>query len=210
MAKLKNGHLDGFSGKLGKTVGYEWKGRKCMRAWVKPKDPKTSAQLDCRNIFGKASSLGSDLMQVIKIGFRDLAAKQSNTEKNMFVKLNRQHISIVNNELVVDYAHLQVADGPLETVDFGEPEVTGEGKIRVTFSNSARANRLNYVMLVAYLPEQRNCMLSEPVFRSTRVAEIILPESWVGHEAHIYGFCWDGQDEVSPSSYIGIVNRNNP
>ncbi len=206
MASIKKGQK-GYSGKLGRTVQYSWKNRECAREWVIPKDPKTPAQLDSRHIFGKTSSLGGALLQAIRIGFRGIAAEQKTTEKNVFVKLNRQHINIVDGEATVDYAQLQVSDGPLEAVDFGEPECADGRTIRVAFSNNANASRFNYVMLVAYLPEQRSCMLSEPVFRSTGMAEITLPEIWIGCTSHIYGFCWDGQDAASPSSYIGTVNN---
>lgn len=207
MARIKHGQLEGLTGKLGSMVKYKWKGRDCVRAWVVPKDPKTPAQLDSRKIFGKTSSLGAALQQAIRIGFRGIAAEQSTTEKNVFVKLNRQHINIVDGEATVDYAQLQLSDGPLATVDFGELECVDGRTIRVTFSNNTHANRLNYVILVAYLPEKRNCMLSEPVFRSTGMAEITLPEAWTGCPSHIYGFCWDGKDTASPSSHIGTVNN---
>lgn len=207
MASIKKGQSDGYSGKLGPMVPYKWKGRDCARAWVMPKDPKTPAQLNSRKIFGKASSLGAVLQQAIGIGFRSIAAENSTTEKNMFVKLNKQNFNIVDGEVNIDYAQLIISDGPLATVDFGEPEIVDGCTIRVAFSNHARANRHNYVMLVAYLPEKHSSMLSEPVFRSIGVAEIILPESCTGCAAHIYGFCWDGKDTVSPSSYIGTVNN---
>ena len=209
MAIKKNGSNDSFSGKLGGVVNYKWKGRECGREWVKPKDRKTPAQLECRRIFGRASSIGSAMVQVVRIGFRGIAEEQQTTEKNVFVKLNRRHISVVDDEVVVDYPHLQVADGHLEPVDFGEP-VTADGRtISVAFSGSPQANRFNYVMLAIYLPQKHYCLLSEPVFRRAGSAEIILPESWVGYETHLYGFCWDGKNEVSPSSYIGVVNGQN-
>ena len=207
MASIKNGQNDGYSGKLGRTVQYKWKNRECVREWVMPKDPKTPAQLDSRRIFGKASSIGAALKQAINIGFRSIAAEQSTTEKNVFVRLNRQHINIVDGEVNVDYTQLQISEGPLATVNFGEPEAADSRTIRVAFNNNEHTNRLNYVMLVAYLPDKHNCMLSEPVFRSTGVAEITLPESWTGCTSHIYGFCWDGKDTVSPSNYIGTVNN---
>lgn len=206
MASIKKGQTDGLSGKLGNIVRYKWKDRECAREWVMPNDPKTPAQLASRKIFGKVSSLGADLLQVVRIGFRGIAAERSTTEKNVFVRLNRQHISIVDDEAIVDYTKLQVADGPLAAVDFGEPSTADGRTIRVAFSNREHTNRFNYVILVAYLPQQRDCMLSEPVFRSTGEAVITLPVSWTGCEAHIYGFCWDGKDEASPSSYIGTVN----
>ena len=207
MASIKKGQNGGYSGKLGHTVQYRWKDRECVREWVMPKDPKTPAQLDSRRIFGKASSIGAALHQAIRIGFRGIAAEQDTTEKNVFVKLNRPHINIVEGEANVDYAHLQLSNGPLATVNFGEPESVDGRTIRVAFSNNMKANRFNYVILVAYLPEKRNCMLSEPVFRSTGKSEITLPESWTGCTSHIYGFCWDGKDAASPSSYIGTVNN---
>lgn len=206
MARIKGNNSEGYSGKLGPTVGYKWKGRQCVRALVVPKDPKTPAQLESRCVFGKASSLGARMLPIVRIGFRGVAAAQGTTEKNIFVRLNRRHISVVDGKAVVDYSRLQVADGPLETVAFGEP-VSEDGRtIHAAFSDSSHSNRLHYVMLAAYLPQQRNCMLSEPVFRSTGEAVITLPVSWTGCEAHIYGFCWDGKDEASPSSYIGTVN----
>lgn len=207
MASIKNDSQKGLSGKIGDTVRYKWKGRECVRQWVVPKDPKTPAQLDSRKVFGKASSLGADLLQVVRIGFRGIATERNTTEKNVFVKQNRQHISIIDGEATVDYTKLQVADGPLAAVDFGEPTTSDGRTIRVPISNTAHANRLNYVMLVAYLPAKRNCMLSEPVFRSTGEAEITLPEAWAGFTSHIYGFCWDGKETASPSSYIGVVNN---
>lgn len=206
MARIKGNNSEGYSGKLGPTVGYKWKGRQCVRALVVPKDPKTPAQLESRCVFGKASSLGARMLPIVRIGFRGIAAERSTTEKNVFVRLNRQHISIVDDEAIVDYTKLQVADGPLAAVDFGEPSTADGCTIRVAFSNREHTNRFNYVMIVAYLPEKRNCMLSEPVFRSAGEAEINLPESWAGCTSHIYGFCWDGKDEASPSSYIGTVN----
>lgn len=207
MAKIRSGQFEGLSGKVGLMVRYKWKDRECAREWVMPKDPKTPAQLASRKIFGKVSSLGAALRQAIKIGFSGIATEQSTTEKNVFVKLNRQHINIVDGEVEVDYTQLQVSDGPLATVDFGEPVTVDSRTIRVAFSNTANANRLNYVLLVAFLPEKRNCILSEPVFRSTGMAEITLPESWAGSTSHIYGFCWNGKESASPSSYIGTVNN---
>lgn len=207
MARVKDSNTEAYTGKLGPKVGYKWKGRQCFREWTKPTDPKTPAQLDSRKIFGKASSLGADMLQVVRIGFRGIAAERSTTEKNVFVRLNRQYISIVDSEATVDYTQLKVADGPLAAVDFGEPSTVDGRTIRVAFSNREHADRFNYVMLVAYLPGKRNCMLSEPVFRSAGEAEITLPESWTGLPAHIYGFCWDGKDNASPSSYIGVVNQ---
>ena len=207
MATRKDGQSDRMSGKLGSKIMYTWKGRDCERAYAKPKDPMTPAQMAHRLVFGTMSSLGTAMLEVVKIGFRGNAPEGRTTEKNIFVKLNKQCFSIVDDAVSIDYANLKVADGPLAAVDFGEPSTVDGRTIRVAFSNREHADRFNYVMLAAYLPGKRNCMLSEPVFRSAGEAEITLPESWTGLPAHIYGFCWDGKENASPSSYIGAVNQ---
>ena len=208
MATRRNGRSDGMSGKLGSKILYTWKGRECERAYSKPKDPMTPAQLAHRRLFGTMSSLGAAMRDVVKIGFRGIAAENRTTEKNVFVRLNKNCVSLVDDEVIVDYANLKVADGPLEAVVFGQP-TTADGRVlRTSFSNNTDAYRYNYVILAAYIPQKRGCMLSEPAFRSTGMAEVTLPESWAGLEAHIYGFCWDGKDEVSPSYYVGKLNNN--
>lgn len=206
MARTNNGRLDGMSGKLGNVVTYKWKGRDCVRVWTKPKDKKSPAQMERRSIFGKMSSLGAAMLPIAKIGFRGIAAENQTTEKNIFVRLNSQYASMVDGEVEIDYSSLCVADGPLEAVAFEAP-TTADGRVlRAAFSRSRKADRFDYVVLAAYLPGVKGCMLSEPVYRSAGEVEITLPESWAGLEAHLYGFSWDGKDQASPSCYVGVVN----
>ena len=193
MATRKNAKTDKMSGKLGPKIMYNWKGRYCERTYVIPKDPMTPAQMAHRLVFGTMSRLGAALKDVLKIGFRNTAIEGKTTEKNVFIRTNKQYISVDDGEVRIDYANLKVADGPLETVEFGEP--------------TTDADHFDYVILAAYLSGKRNCMLSEPVFRSAGMTEITLPESWAGFEAHLYGFCWDGKDKASPSCYVGTLNN---
>lgn len=205
MARVKNGALDGFNGKLGPLVGYKWKGRDCVRTWTVPTDRKSPAQLERRRIFGKMSSLGAAMLPIAKVGLRGVAAENGTTEKNIFVRLNSHCASVVDDEVLIDYSGLAVADGPLEAVDFGEPSTIAGRVVRATFTPSASADRFCYVVLAAYLPQARGCMLSEPVYRSTGTVELTLPKAWAGMEAHLYGFCWDGKDSASPSCYVGVL-----
>ena len=178
-----------------------------MRVWTSPKDKKSPAQLECRSIFGKMSSLGAAMLPIAKVGFRGLAEEGETTEKNVFVRFNSKCASVVDGEVKVDYTALRVADGPLETVVFGEPTTVDGRVLSVTFSDESDAYRFDYVIFAAYIPEKHGCMLSEPVYRFTGKVEITLPESWAGLEAHLYGFCWDGGSKTSSSCYVGVLNN---
>lgn len=187
---------------------YTWKGRECERAYFIPKDPMTPAQMAHRQVFGAMSSLGAAMLQIAKIGLRGIAAERQTTEKNVFVRMNKQSVRLVDGEVVIDYPNLQVADGPLAPVAFGAPATDDGRLVRATFTNTGdpAGYRFDYVILAAYVPQKRNCALSQPVYRSTGMAELLLPQVWTGCEAHIYGFCWDGDSNASPSCYLGTVN----
>ena len=205
MATIKNGFLDAFEGKLGPTVGYRWKGRPCMRSYQPyPNDPCTPAQLAHRRLFGTISQLGSYMLRAVQIGFLGTATEQQTTEKDCFVHANKGCVSLDGDEVCVNYRALLLADGPLPTVEFGEPQME-DTTINVQFSaNTGQAN--DYVLLYAYVPSLRYGQLSLPAYRRQEQVITTLPDDWAGLNIHLYGFCWDRKLQCSPSTYLGQFN----
>ncbi|MBQ8704675.1 MAG: hypothetical protein IJ524_09950 [Bacteroidales bacterium] len=206
MAKTKNGILDGFEGKLGTVIGYRWKGVECMRAVnAFPHDPRTQAQMKCRTLFRTLSQLGSDMLQAARLGFRGPADAGHTTEYNCFIRANKQCVASVDDGAQVDYPALSIADGPLDEVVFEEPLVDNHLQMNIDFHPKASRRRDDYVLLYAYTPALRQGLLSPPVYCSQRRATLMLPDRWRGHDLHLYGFCWDGDRQASPSSHLGTL-----
>lgn len=203
MAKIKNGFLDHFEGKLGPAVGYQWKGRACVRSLqTYIHDPRTAAQVVNRSRFCALSRLASDMLPVVRIGFRGPAREGQTSEYNCFIRTNKQNVNLVDNEVQVDYTALTVADGPLPTVAFGQPQAEGALTVRVPFEVGDGCPR-DYVLLYAYAPALQSGQLALPVYRLQGLVVATLPAAWAGLEVHLYTFCWDRDQQASPSTYLG-------
>ena len=80
MAKQSNGINDGYRGAVGTVIGYEWRGKWCLRS--RPRrvhNPRTERQQERRSLFGQAAQLAADLLGVLRIGLRHEALKRHRT-----------------------------------------------------------------------------------------------------------------------------------
>lgn len=88
MARLDQGLLGGYSGKLGTTVGATWKGINVVRTYQpNVANPNTQAQRDHRYKFKEIAQLGSFFLASMVKPFWDKAAKRM-SGYNAFVSLN--------------------------------------------------------------------------------------------------------------------------
>lgn len=63
MAKIKQGILGGFSGKVANVVGTSWKGRAVMKSQpLSVSNPRTESQVGQRNKFSKVAELASQIL----------------------------------------------------------------------------------------------------------------------------------------------------
>jgi len=63
MAKIKQGILGGFSGKVANVVGTSWKGRAVMKSQpLSVANPRTESQVGQRNKFSKVAELASQIL----------------------------------------------------------------------------------------------------------------------------------------------------
>lgn len=207
MAKYSNGIMGAFSGAVGPVVGYEWKGRSCMRARGPVSNPRTERQQAGRKVFGAASSLSAKMKKAVSIGLRGAAAEGKTLEKNIFVRLNRHCFSIEGDTVAVDYTQLQVSQGSLAGVAFSEPQVSESMVVEVDFSTieGEEGCGADYIYLYAYAPELDEGRLALPVERRDGHITASMPAHWLGCEVHLYGFAWDRDLASSNSAYLGSV-----
>lgn len=88
MARLDQGLLGGYSGKLGTTVGATWKGINVVRTYQpNVANPNTQLQRDHRYKFREIAQLGSFFLASMVKPFWDKAAKKM-SGYNAFVSMN--------------------------------------------------------------------------------------------------------------------------
>ena len=94
MAKIEMGILGGFSGRVGTVVGYRRRGAWFVRAYQPHiNDRKSAAQLEQRSRFKAMIQFASPATPVLRVGLKQLAARQQITEGNTFLKINKQHFN---------------------------------------------------------------------------------------------------------------------
>lgn len=207
MAKQQHGINDGYCGTVGTVIGYQWRGKWCLRSRPqKVHNPRTPLQQEGRTVFGIASSLAAGFASAVRLGLQQASLRQGMTARNLFISLNRQTVSLDGDATVVDYASLVVAAGPVPPVGFGLPAVAASGTVSVPFDRNPLhlpADSTDEVYLYAWCPEAAAGVLSQPVFRRALEASITLPDAWRGFEVHLYGFVVDYAGRASASTYLG-------
>ena len=90
MAKLEQGILGPFRGKVGTVVGYLWRGRQVVRAYRKEINyPNTESQQAEREWFVGMVRFAATARQALLLGLRERAARDVMTEGNAFVRMNK-------------------------------------------------------------------------------------------------------------------------
>ena len=206
MARVKGLNSIGYSGRIGNTIGYEWRGRMCVRSMPSHyNDAKTERQLEVRSLFRQTVAFAGQAKQALRIGLRTSSLRAQMTECNYFMRMNRDCFALEDGELAVDYENLQFSEGPVAPVAFGAPAMLDERTIEVSFEKNPLgrvAHSEDLVYLVAYCPEYGHFEVSSGAYRYQKKARIVINEAWVGKEIHLWGFVRDSKDRASMSQYI--------
>ena len=90
MAKLDQGILGPFRGKVGTVVGYLWRGKPVVRAYRREINyPNTERQQAERDWFVSMVRFAATARQALLLGLRERAAQWQMTEGNAFVRMNK-------------------------------------------------------------------------------------------------------------------------
>lgn len=210
MGKQSGANAVKFSGRMGNTVGYMWRGQWCIRALPGQfHDARTERQLNQRALFKASVKFAGMVNDVLRVGFRVPALAVHKTECNYFLMRNKDCLSWDGEELVVNYEGLRVSEGPVAPVAFGVPQVDDMGTMVTLAFEKNPQHRLaladDKVYLAALRADTGEAMLSVPAYRHMKRVSIVLPDEWAGIEVHLYGFVQDIAGRTSDSLYIGRV-----
>lgn len=197
MAKIDEGILGGFRGKVGPVIGYRWKDRWCVRARpVHVHNPRTAAQTAHRMLFREMVQLAAALRPGLRIGLRAMAMREGMTEMNAFCRLNWQESGRR------PYEALRVSEGPVAKVGVALARLEGD-VLRVEFGRGV-ARGADGVRLLVYNAARRESLLTAVAPRSGGTLAVALPTGWVADELHIYAFAHDAAGRCSPSEYVKV------
>jgi len=113
MGNIKNGFLDGFSGRLGNVVGYCWRGRMCVRSMPSHyRDAQTPQQLQQRSQFKQVVRLASRAKRVLRVGLRQASLDAQMTETNYFMRINKLCFAVGTPSFGADEAPRRAAGSP--------------------------------------------------------------------------------------------------
>ena len=207
MAKLHQGILGAFSGKVGTVVGYTWRGVPCMRAYRREVAyPNTASQQAERDWFVSMVRFASQAKWAVRLGLRERAMEHRMTEGNYFVMRNKRCFSLTEGAVAVDYGGLVLAEGPAAPVTFGTARFEEGEVLSVGYEKnglSLQASSEDRVYVYAYAPALGEGLLSAPSLRRSKELRMRLPQHWAGVEVQLYGFVVDREGRASHSSYIG-------
>jgi hypothetical protein len=207
VAKQRYGINDAYRGTVGTVIGYQWRGRWCLRARPRQvRNPRTAGQRAARGLFSLVSQLASHFAPVLRIGLHGEAVKAHRTECNHFMSVNNPCFTLEGGRLAVDYEGLVIAQGPVAPVGFGVPTAAEGRTVVVPFEKNPqhlRADGDDQVYLYAWCAALDEGVLSVPSCRRCRRAEIALPAHWAGNEVYLYGFVKDYAGRASDSVCLG-------
>ena len=217
MAKAFNGYMGPFVGKLGTAVGYLWKGRPVLRAYVQHiRYPNTAQQQAERDWFVGMVRFAAATRGALLLGLRDGAAQEQMTEGNYFIKRNKQHFhrlltaaagaaSTQSRQSSVDYRRLQLSAGPVAPVAPTQASVDDDGTLTVVFDKNGmlrRSKGADSVHLLVYNAAERRAVMASPTLRRNGRITLLLPDLWADAELHLYLFATDAEGHASPSEHI--------
>ena len=164
MAKQRFGINDGYRGSVGTVIGYQWRGRWCLRS--RPRrvaNPRTEAQQEHRKLFRDMVRLASRMLPALRKGLRAAAHEAHVTEGNLFVKMNKgcftqdtllsqpqaaTHKGSARNatgiplpnlgeqRMMVDWENLIISTGPVAPVEFTVVELDDQGVLHARFEKN--------------------------------------------------------------------------
>lgn len=208
MAKLEQGILGPFRGKVGTVVGYLWRGRHVVRGYRKEINyPNTENQRLERDWFVGMVRFAATARRALLLGLREKAAQEQMTEGNVFVKMNKGCFGRV--EETVAYEGIRIASGSAAPVRFSAARVDGDGILSVDFwknSGMTRARGGDRVFLYIYNTETREGLLPAAAPRRLGHVAVQLPDGWNSLNVKVWGFVIDQEGRASASAYVPLAD----
>ena len=209
MGTIKQGILGGFSGKVGTVIGSSWKGISYMRGQAQHvKNPRTAGRVNQRLKFNLALNFLQPNVPYIRIGYKSLAAKQTefNAAMSFIVK---KAITGASPNYALDYTKVMVSQGGLTQVTDAAVNWTA-AQTKLTFSWTDNSGVGNALATDKAMPFIYNKDKNETIYntagatRTTHTMDVTVPNNWEGDKVEVYlGMVSEDGSLVADSIYLG-------
>jgi hypothetical protein len=203
MAKINNGILGGFTGKVGTVVGYIRKGQPLIRSLPsKPAGDPSTKQLDARKRFAALRKIIPAFIPAMKIGFR---AELDEKMVHCIAFSELWSAGVVGDvpECAIDYSKIIVSKGRRPELAMASISRNGD-KVTAKWApdgNIPPADGTDEVYLAIYSTKENFVRISAPVARSVGEITFDVPTDAL----HCYLFAAAAEEkETSTSQYFYV------
>jgi hypothetical protein len=213
MARITNGVLGGFSGKVGPVVGYTLYGIDRIRSLPERTAPPTANELKNRSRFKLIQEVLNPIKELIKVGFKDYWTVSGGMRGAL--SYNRQFaLETAGKEDYIDPVAFRISGGSLAGLTAAAVAQENEQLLRFNWDSSLVEGGSSYdqVMLLAIDMQGRKASYqSTGNFRSTGTDVLMLSEDLIGKEVDIYiGVVAKDRCSQSESQYLGRIKLQGP
>ena len=210
MAKIDQGILGPFSGKVGEVIGSSWKGIPYIKARpTQFHDAKTPRQLTHRMKLQTAHAFARSIKHIIEIGYRNVTGTQT-PYNNAVSCLMKNALVGESPEVGIDPSKVMISQGKLAGAEDCSVSIEEDGTIAFSWgetSSEGFANAEDQAVLLAYnFTKQQG--ISNVVCRKDKKGNIKIPVTWErGCIACFIFFASVTNKDVSNSKYLGLLGN---
>ena len=208
MARINQGILGPFSGKVGEVIGSSWKGIPYIKSRTMSfHDPKTPAQLAHRMKLQVAHGFVRSVKGFIEIGYRELSENQTPYNKAVSFIL-RNAVVGEYPAIGIDPSKVMVSQGKLAGAENCLFSMEEDGKLNFSWDENipnegTQADDCALLLVYNFTKQQA---ISAQSCRSERKGTAKIPDNWKGDKMAVYIFFASIEsDAVSNSQYLGMV-----
>lgn len=210
MAIVQNPIIGRAKGSVANNTFTKWKTKNVWKSKaLTVSNPQTDAQMYNRSKFSLLVHLGSILLSVIRIGFKEISKLV--TTSNSFQSINMINDALVYNvdHFEVDYSKLVLSRGSLENTAIGSASATnGSATATVAWNPAPNGSQSNGdKACIVILDEENKGMSLMQVDRNAGTANITLDaNATTGDTMHVYLFFSSADKKYqSDSVYMAIT-----
>jgi hypothetical protein len=210
MGKIPDGIFGGFSGRVGRVVGYQWRGEDLLRRAPRkrPKGSGTEKQLKQRDKFAMVMGFLTPIQDVVGVYFGNKYKSKSRFNLAMSYNLTNAVVEVPPSSFALDFPKVLLTKGGLRGMESGAV-VVQPGRILelnwVDNSGQGSAAADDLVLVIVYSPVQELFQVYDPAaLRGEATVQLTLPTYFSGDEVQVWASMISADRKVAAmSSYLG-------